>query len=66
MLKEKEVNQPNIYNNKIITFIGMMGTGKSKFGRLIAKNLNFTFYDVDLLIEKKTGAYKTPVLGRTS
>ena len=53
MLKEKEINQSKIYNNKIITFIGMMGTGKSKFGRLIAKNLNFTFYDVDLLIEKK-------------
>ena len=49
MLKEKEINQSNIYNNKIITFIGMMGTGKSKFGRLIAKNLNFTFYDIDLL-----------------
>ena len=53
MLKEKEINKPNMNNNKIITFIGMMGTGKSKFGRLIAKNLNFTFYDIDLLIEKK-------------
>ena len=53
MLKEKEINHSNIYNNKIITFIGMMGTGKSKFGRLMAKNLNFTFYDIDLLIEKK-------------
>ena len=53
MLKEKEINQSNIYNNKIITFIGMMGTGKTKFGHLIAKKLNFTFYDVDLMIEKK-------------
>ena len=43
----------NINNNKIITFIGMMGTGKSKFGRLIAQSFNFTFYDIDLLIEKK-------------
>ena len=39
MLKEKEINHSNINNNKIITFIGMMGTGKSKFGRLIARNL---------------------------
>ena len=53
MLKEKRINHSNINNNKIITFIGMMGTGKSKFGRLTAKNFNFTFYDIDLLIEKK-------------
>ena len=33
--------------------MGMMGAGKSKFGRLIAKNLNFNFYDIDLLIEQK-------------
>jgi len=51
MLK-KEIYS-NINNNKIITFIGMMGTGKSKFGRLIAKRYNFNFYDIDLLIEKK-------------
>ena len=46
---------PNINNSRIITFIGMMGTGKSKFGRLIAKSYNFNFYDIDLLIEKKFG-----------
>ena len=36
-----------------VTLIGMMGTGKSKFGRLVANNLNFNFYDVDSLIEKQ-------------
>ena len=41
-----------------ITLIGMMGTGKSKFGRLVANNLNFNFYDIDLLIEKK---FKTTI-----
>ena len=51
MLGKKKYSNTN--NSKIITFIGMMGTGKSKFGRLIAKNYNFTFYDIDLLIEKK-------------
>ena len=51
MLGKKKYSNTN--NSKIITFIGMMGTGKSKFGRLIAKNYNLTFYDVDLLIEKK-------------
>ena len=36
-----------------ITLVGMMGTGKSKFGRLVANNLNLNFYDIDSLIEKK-------------
>jgi len=49
----KKFDHSNINNNKIITFIGMMGTGKSKFGRLTAKKFNFTFYDIDSLIEKK-------------
>ncbi|MDC3116274.1 shikimate kinase [Alphaproteobacteria bacterium] len=53
MLKKKKTNLTNIYDVKIITFIGMMGTGKSKFGRIISKNLNFNFYDIDLLIEQK-------------
>ena len=42
----------NLNNLKIITFIGMMGTGKSKFGRLVADNLSYNFYDIDILIEK--------------
>ena len=53
MLKKNKINLKSINNNKIITFIGMMGTGKSKFGRLIAKNFSFDFYDIDLLIEQK-------------
>tara|TARA_B100001059_G_scaffold221130_1_gene243797 strand:- start:373 stop:936 length:564 start_codon:yes stop_codon:yes gene_type:complete len=53
MLNEKKDNHSNIKSNKIITFIGMMGTGKSKFGRIIARNFKFSFYDIDLLIEKK-------------
>ena len=51
------LRQTSISNDKI-TLIGMMGTGKSKFGRLVAKNLNFNFYDVDTLIEKK---FKTSI-----
>ena len=47
-----DIRQTSIANDKI-TLIGMMGTGKSKFGRLVAKNLNFNFYDVDTLIENK-------------
>ena len=49
MLSFKEINP---YYEKV-TLIGMMGTGKSKFGRQIAKILKFNFYDVDYMIEKK-------------
>ena len=49
--------QTNISNDKV-TLIGMMGTGKSKFGRLVANNLNFKFYDVDILIENQ---FKTTI-----
>ena len=46
----------NISNNNLITLIGMMGTGKTKFGYLVAKKLNFNFYDTDTIIEKKFNA----------
>ena len=36
-----------------VTLIGMMGTGKSKFGRQIANILKFNFYDIDHMIEKE-------------
>ena len=41
-------------SNKIplITLVGMMGAGKSKFGYTVAKILDFNFYDSDNLIEK--------------
>ena len=41
-----------------VTLVGMMGTGKSKFGRIVANNLNLNFYDIDTLIEKK---FKTTI-----
>ena len=39
--------------NNLITLIGMMGTGKTKFGYLVAKKLNLNFYNTDTIIEKK-------------
>ena len=38
---------------QLITLVGMMGAGKSKFGYMVAKSLNFNFYDSDNLIEKQ-------------
>ena len=55
MLTNKDTNFYHRVNhkNKITTLVGMMGTGKSKFGRLVSTTLNFNFYDTDSLIEKE-------------
>ena len=47
-----DFNKINPYYTKV-TLIGMMGTGKSKFGRKIANILKFKFYDVDHIIEQE-------------
>ena len=49
MLNYEEINP---YYDKV-TLIGMMGTGKSKFGRQISNILKFNFYDIDHMIEKE-------------
>ena len=38
---------------QLITLVGMMGAGKSKFGYMVAKVVDFNFYDSDNLIEKQ-------------
>ena len=39
---------------KSIAIIGHMGSGKSLIGKLIAKELNYRFFDSDKIIEKNT------------
>jgi shikimate kinase len=46
-----------------IVFVGMPGSGKSTFGRQIAKELNFRFIDLDHLIEKETGRKIKDIFG---
>ena len=38
-----------------LVFLGMMGSGKSSIGSLVAKKLKFNFIDVDKEIEKELG-----------
>ncbi len=39
----------------IIFLTGMMGTGKTAVGKILAQELKFTFVDLDCYLEKKTG-----------
>ena len=38
-----------------LVFLGMMGSGKSSIGLLVAKKLKLNFIDIDNEIEKKSG-----------
>ena len=44
-----------------VFFIGLMGAGKTTFGRLLAKQMNMNFYDSDHEIERRTGV-KIPLI----
>ena len=38
-----------------ITLVGMPASGKSTIGVLLAKRLGYSFVDVDIVIQEKTG-----------
>jgi shikimate kinase len=40
-------------SKKNLVFIGMMGSGKTSIGSLVAKKLKLNFFDIDAEIEKK-------------
>ena len=54
--KNKSPQKKSDLENNLITLVGMMGTGKTKSGYLVAKKLNLNFYDIDTIIEKKFNA----------
>ena len=38
-------------NDKLVYLIGMMGSGKSTIGKILAQKLNYSFFDTDVLIK---------------
>ncbi|NJL82120.1 MAG: shikimate kinase [Chloroflexaceae bacterium] len=44
----------NVLQGLNVYLIGMMGTGKSTVGHLLARQLNYRFFDTDVLIERIT------------
>ena len=41
-------------NEELVYLIGMMGSGKSTIGQILAQKLNYRFVDMDVLIEQNT------------
>lgn len=46
-------NKTKIKNDKILFIIGLPGCGKTSLSKMLAKKLNYDFYDMDLIIEEK-------------
>lgn len=48
------VPAPNLLKGVNLYLIGMMGAGKTTIGRLLAKQLNYRFFDTDAIVEQTT------------
>ncbi|HVC58529.1 MAG TPA: shikimate kinase [Candidatus Acidoferrales bacterium] len=51
--------------DKGIVFIGMAGVGKSTIGKLLARNLNMAFIDLDVYISEKEGKSPQQIIDET-
>ena len=54
-MKQKKVHLPTSLQGKFIALVGLMGSGKTRLGRIIASTLNLPFIDTDTEIEKASG-----------
>lgn len=51
----KDARELIVEHGAPIVLIGMMGTGKTHFGRLLSQALRLDYYDTDSLVEAKAG-----------
>ena len=57
--RKTEIKGSKLYTNGAIGFSGPPGTGKSTIGKLVAKELNIPFFDLDDLIAQEAGLKTT-------
>lgn len=55
MPSQTSTNQPKTAIAKSICIVGMMGVGKTTFGKKLARKLKRKFFDVDIEIERELG-----------
>ncbi|CAK9320314.1 unnamed protein product [Citrullus colocynthis] len=55
LLKNKSQEVLPHLNGRCIYLVGMMGSGKTTIGKILAKELGYTFSDSDILVEQEVG-----------
>ncbi|XP_051141492.1 shikimate kinase, chloroplastic-like [Andrographis paniculata] len=57
IMKKKSEEIQRFLNGRCIYLVGMMGSGKTTVGKVLAEALGYSFYDCDALIEEAVGGY---------
>lgn len=60
----KDVRDLILERGAPIVLVGMMGTGKTHFGRLLSQALRLEYYDTDSLVEAKAGCSIAEIFDR--
>ncbi|KAL0542997.1 hypothetical protein IC582_018083 [Cucumis melo] len=55
LLKNKSQEVRPLLNGRCIYLVGMMGSGKTTIGKILARELGYTFSDSDTLVEQDVG-----------
>jgi len=54
-LRPRQDRSPTMSESELVVLVGFMGAGKTTVGNELAKLLNWSFYDLDALIEARSG-----------